>query len=283
MESIRELRRRCQTVHSEDFSARLVRSVSIYFTRALLPTGISANAVSFCNVAIGVAAGGLFAVGYESWTLAGLLLFTLNTILDGCDGEVARYRQQSSLTGLFADRVNSFFAYPALFGGIALGLQREFSSDWILLPGVLAVWSTCALRLTRSTVDTTVIDGLTASKAKQEGREPRIASPDYTALADVVRNKSKIWYAIDFVLVRQPGVNLVVGGVVAASMVTPTACGLVCSPLYLLLWGYGAAYTLMTLAGLLLIVRGRRAEATLDAVKARTLAITDSQDASGST
>ncbi len=113
-------------------------------TALLVPTGISPNAVTLISIAIGLAAGGLFAVGNVRAGVAGALLFLASTIIDGCDGELARLTFRESRFGARLDVVGDNVVHVVVFGGIALGLYRRTHdpraalAGWALVAGVLA-------------------------------------------------------------------------------------------------------------------------------------------------
>jgi phosphatidylglycerophosphate synthase len=268
MKSVKELREICQTVHKGDFSADLVRRVSIYITLLLIPTGISANGVSILNIAIAVLAGAALSLGTFFALMTGTLLFVLNTILDGVDGEIARYRRQSSLTGLFLDRINSIFIYPSVFMGIAIGAyQRYTEAPWVLYLGFVAAWGFLALRLIKTSIDSTLIDALTLEKAKiEKTMKITMHSSKYSPLSEYLRNQSK-WYlnVLDFILVRQPGVCLVCIIAVVAETILKLAWNIqnpFCSPLFYLLGGYALLTSMAAIGGLYIIISQYRVEST---------------------
>lgn len=270
VESIQELRARCQSVHSDDFSAQIVRSVSIYFTRALIPFGVGANAVSIANVLVGIASGIFFALGTTWALLVGLGLFTLNSILDGVDGELARYWRKSSLTGLFMDRMNSIFLYPAVFGGLAIGLWEREGGIVLLIVAVMAVWASTAVRLAKTTIDTTVVDALTLSKARQEAPAQQAATGSYIPMSEHLR-ATKRWYlyAVDFITVRQPGFNIALAAAVVVHLAAlrgewwPSSW----SPLLIYIAGYALAFSLAVIYALTLATRAGRIEGTVAMLK----------------
>jgi phosphatidylglycerophosphate synthase len=269
MESIKELRAKCQTVHKGDFSAELVRRVSIYITWLLIPTGISANGVSILNIFIAALSGLAFSFGTLIAYSSGILLFVLNTILDGVDGEIARYRKQSSLTGLFLDRINSVFVYPSVFWGIAVGAASNYylEATWILCLGFLAAWGFLALRLIKTSIDSTLIDALTLEKARIDESTKTISSSSaYLTLSEYLRKQSK-WYlnVVDFILIRQPGVCLVFILAVAAETISRLIWNIsraFYSPLLYLLGGYALLASMAVIGGLYIIVSQRRAESS---------------------
>lgn len=111
---------------SESWFNRVVdRRISRVLTRLLLPTGVTPNQITSVSIGLGVAAGLLFATGNPRVEAAGALLFLLSTIIDGCDGEIARLTFRESRLGARLDVVGDNVAHLFLFGGIAAGLHRR--------------------------------------------------------------------------------------------------------------------------------------------------------------
>jgi phosphatidylserine synthase len=90
---------------------------------------------------IGIIASIFFGIqGYIYPIIAGLLL-QLWYILDHVDGEVARYRKQTSAKGLFIDLINHHIVHPLIFFFISLGLYNKFNDFRILLIGTFIMFS----------------------------------------------------------------------------------------------------------------------------------------------
>ncbi len=68
-------------------------------------TRIRPNQITVISIAVGIVGGLLFSVGSYAATSAGALLFLFSTILDGCDGELARLTYRESRTGALLDVV----------------------------------------------------------------------------------------------------------------------------------------------------------------------------------
>lgn len=129
--SLSELREKAQPSdvlarrNAEHWSGRLyLRHISIYLTRFLVPTGISANGVTWLMGFVGVAAAALLVVA-EWWVLAAcLVLLQLQVLIDCADGEVARWRGTSSAAGIYIDRIGHYLTeglLPIGFGIYADG------------------------------------------------------------------------------------------------------------------------------------------------------------------
>lgn len=85
------------------------------FGRALARAGVTANALTFTGLALGLAGAAAIALGAVGW---GLALIIANRVMDGLDGAVARARRPSDLGGYF-DIVADFAFYvsvPVGFG-----------------------------------------------------------------------------------------------------------------------------------------------------------------------
>lgn len=77
---------------------------------ALARGGVTANALTFTGLALGLTGAGAIALGHIGW---GLALIIANRLLDGLDGAVARARGPSDLGGYF-DIVADFAFYVAV-------------------------------------------------------------------------------------------------------------------------------------------------------------------------
>lgn len=84
-------------------------------TRLLLKTPLSANQVTFLSLAVGLAAGPFFAQRQYALNLAGALLFQLYYLLDNCDGDVARLKNQQSPFGGWFDIITDAIVHTWLY------------------------------------------------------------------------------------------------------------------------------------------------------------------------
>ncbi|HVH04401.1 MAG TPA: CDP-alcohol phosphatidyltransferase family protein [Myxococcota bacterium] len=102
---------------------RLVyRRFSRPLTARLLPTRITPNAVTVVGILAGIAGGLLLGVPGAAATVAAILLLFVSSVLDCCDGELARLRFAESKLGHWLDVTGDTVVHVALLGGIALRL-----------------------------------------------------------------------------------------------------------------------------------------------------------------
>ena len=149
---ISELRKICQKERYDDLHQVVMRRFSIYFTKLLIKTNITANQLSIINVFIGLAAALIFLLpkGIHWFFVPAALI--LVTILDHSDGELARFRNESSLTGLFVDRLLPVVIFPFILICIAVRLSWDEGSNVPLSDGALGAWTTGYLRYLRASV-----------------------------------------------------------------------------------------------------------------------------------
>ena len=105
--------------------AQMNRKVSIPISRQLIKLPITANMVTMFVLAVSFSSGFFFAQGGYWSTLAGAALSVVASILDGCDGEVARLKLQSTKFGCWLETVCDYLYYLFVFGGMSLGLTRS--------------------------------------------------------------------------------------------------------------------------------------------------------------
>ncbi|HEX9371720.1 MAG TPA: CDP-alcohol phosphatidyltransferase family protein [Roseiflexaceae bacterium] len=122
--SVQGLRQRISKQHREPPWNRVVRRISIYFTWVLVHTPISANGVTALFLLSGLLGAGVFAIGTQWAWIVGTLLIWLSVIFDFCDGEVARFRQESSWFGDYFEETVHAVLVIAMYCGISLGVWR---------------------------------------------------------------------------------------------------------------------------------------------------------------
>lgn len=126
----------------EHWAGRLyIRKASPYLTRALLRTPLTPNAVTWLMLLTGVAAAGFLTLPGLGWAVAAVVAIQLQILLDCTDGEMARWRGESSVAGVYLDRLAHWVTESAL--PIALGVRADGGWDsiggWTTLGLVLAV------------------------------------------------------------------------------------------------------------------------------------------------
>lgn len=128
---------------NEGFMSRHVeRRISLALTRRLVTTRITPNAVTLVSLLIGLAGAPFFLSSAPAYQLVGALLFVAHSIVDGCDGELARLRFQESRAGALLDFWGDNVVHVAVFGSMAIGWSWSVHAAWPLALGAAAVLGT---------------------------------------------------------------------------------------------------------------------------------------------
>jgi len=130
----------------DGIAARYVnRPISLFITRFLTIFDLHPNHLTPVIMLIGLLSGILAAHGGYWWFLAGALLLQLQSILDGCDGELARITFRTSKLGQWLDTIGDDFSNYVFLAGLATGLYRESGWWGYALLGVVTLASTLSI------------------------------------------------------------------------------------------------------------------------------------------
>jgi uncharacterized protein (TIRG00374 family) len=124
--------------------ARLNRRVSIPISRRLIKFPITANMVTLFTLGVGIASAAFFALGGYWNNLVGAFLCLSASILDGCDGEVARLKLQESAFGCWLETVCDYLFYLCLFVGMTVGLWRSSGARMYVVGGGMLLFGAIA-------------------------------------------------------------------------------------------------------------------------------------------
>jgi phosphatidylglycerophosphate synthase len=125
---------------TDGFFAQMNRRISVPISRQLIKFPITPNMVSLFTLGVGIAAGAFFAWGGYWHTLIGAVLSVWASILDGCDGEVARLKLLESDFGCWLETVCDYLYYMFIFAGMAIGLIRTSDQRIYLAWGILLLF-----------------------------------------------------------------------------------------------------------------------------------------------
>jgi len=135
---VKELKKICRKkIETVWYAKYVVRPYSIYITKILLYTPITANQVSLFGMIIGIC--GAFSIGYGTFRsgVVGVILLQFSYLLDCIDGEIARYRKQSSVNGIFIDFLGHRILIPLMFLGATFMIYMNTQNIFMLIVGIL--------------------------------------------------------------------------------------------------------------------------------------------------
>ncbi|MCU1301298.1 MAG: hypothetical protein JWQ87_1582 [Candidatus Sulfotelmatobacter sp.] len=120
--------------------ARMNRRISIPISRRIIPFAITPNMVSLFTLGVSFAAGAFLALGGYWNMVTGAALSWFSSVLDGCDGEVARLKLQESAFGCWLETVCDNLYYMSILGGMTIGLVRSSGNRSYLVWGGLLLF-----------------------------------------------------------------------------------------------------------------------------------------------
>lgn len=147
---IKELERLCQKPDHRRLgnwmARRITRPAALRITWLLLPTGLSAHAMTLAAWCVGLAGAAAFGYGSNASWLVGAMLLQLWYLLDHVDGQLARYRGTASLDGVQLDYLMHHSIALAVPCGVGLGLEAMTGKRLFILAGI--VWGMGVLVVT---------------------------------------------------------------------------------------------------------------------------------------
>jgi phosphatidylglycerophosphate synthase len=128
---------------TDGFMARhFDRRISLQISRRLAPSSVEPTQITMLSTAIGLCGAPFFLSALWYWQLVGSLLFLLHSIVDGCDGELARLKFQESRYGGILDFWGDNIVHVAVFGCMAVGWSWSAAATWPLWLGAAAIIGT---------------------------------------------------------------------------------------------------------------------------------------------
>lgn len=174
METIAQLKNATQTQkRDKEFSSVwwgyvLHRNISIYITYVILRLfpNVTPNFISFLMILVGLSGSVLILFGDVLVQVAGIILVYVSFLLDKVDGEVARYKKEFSLLGMYLDEVYHLLVPTAML--LAFVFHETLTSNIHLLLVMLTLLLTVYRRVERK------IHVLIASKGAKLIKEGKI-------------------------------------------------------------------------------------------------------------
>jgi phosphatidylglycerophosphate synthase len=110
-----------------------MRWISLRVTRRLVGSPISANGYTYLMIVAGIGAGAVLLVPGLAGAVLGALLIQIYLLLDCVDGELARWRKQTSITGVYLDRVGHYICEAAFLVGLGFRAAQLHADTWTVL------------------------------------------------------------------------------------------------------------------------------------------------------
>ena len=108
--------------------------ISLPISRQLVKTPLTPNIISCLINFIGIFCGLFYALGYP---VIGAIFMQIATVLDRCDGEVARVKLMETKKGQWVDTISDQFTVLSFYIGLPIGYYLEVRNPWIIVIGVM--------------------------------------------------------------------------------------------------------------------------------------------------
>lgn len=108
-------------------SRTINRRISLRVTRLVLETSLSPNQMTVIAALFGVAAIAVVAIGGTRWLIPGAVLLQVQSILDGCDGEISRLKYIRSRLGEWLDQLLDDSVNVGFFAAVGWALYQAGS------------------------------------------------------------------------------------------------------------------------------------------------------------
>lgn len=147
------LKRVCSKINDGPVSRWINRPLSLRISRCLTRFPVTPNQISLFSFLLSVVAAALFTLGGYPALVAGGIVAQFASIIDGCDGEVARLKYLGSDYGGWFDAVLDRYADALLLFGLTWHLLLEGFSQTVLATGFLAIIGSFMLSYTADKYD----------------------------------------------------------------------------------------------------------------------------------
>lgn len=201
--------------HDSFMARHFDRRISLAISRRLLDTPVTPNQMTVFSTLVGLTGALLTAGGRLPMTL-GVLLVWAHTVLDGCDGEMARLRHEQSRLGGALDFWGDNIVHAALFFCLGLGIAGEgygavhrvlgLTAALGALGAAFAVYRHSASRSTRGGPLFNGLEDLATEKSSQAVRS-------IARIEDLLARRDFIYLLVLLVLIDYPEVFLWAAGI----------------------------------------------------------------------
>ena len=169
----------------KDWWHSLFTFFSRYITWVLVKTPITANFITITGLLIGLTGLLFIAVGNNLFIIIGFILLYIYYVSDEVDGEVARYKKQTSLRGIYYDEVSHLFFQGWFFFSFTYSIYRINSEFLYIIFGFIATFFLLGIRTVRKISIIAFAKGKNKRRVKEVDYFDNIPSPPKTFLQKV--------------------------------------------------------------------------------------------------
>jgi hypothetical protein len=108
----------------------IFRPLAFIFVKAVYRTSLTPNQLSGISMALGIAAGAVFAAAGPAGVWAGAVLLFLAVVVDCADGQMARLKHNGTQLGRVVDGAVDYIVGVAVYLGLGLGFLPVLRPGW---------------------------------------------------------------------------------------------------------------------------------------------------------
>jgi len=121
----------------------LIRHLSVRLTPLLARLPVSANQITLASLVLGLGCAWAMTQQGTAMALTGGVMLVLCYLLDNCDGEIARMKDQCTVFGAFFDTFVDWIVHAAFFAALGAGVAATIGNDlWLWLGWIAAAGCT---------------------------------------------------------------------------------------------------------------------------------------------
>ncbi|MBI2193300.1 MAG: CDP-alcohol phosphatidyltransferase family protein [Planctomycetes bacterium] len=179
----------------------LTRHLSMPLTGLLARTPLTPNQVTFLSFVVGIASLYFFAQPGHGNKVAAALLFLLSTVIDCCDGEIARLKFQQSRWGGILDMAFDTVIHTLLMLCIGFGLRQDLDKPvavWLGIACAIGSFLACLFTLVNQILETRTLSMVSTPQESTVQSKSR-----FSRLIEAFSNRDFSWYLLLVTLLGQ--------------------------------------------------------------------------------
>jgi phosphatidylglycerophosphate synthase len=122
------------------YGVNVTHRISIRIVGVIQGLELPPDLITFFSIILGLIGAFLFCIPREGAYLAGALFIELYYVFDAVDGQYARLRGKTSVTGAYFDYISNHIVQSLMFLGMGSGLFRLTGDPLFAVAGFLAAW-----------------------------------------------------------------------------------------------------------------------------------------------
>ena len=135
MPTINDLRVKCKKNYWGPMH-KFYHEIGFYFTKPFVNTKVTPNQITIIWITIQLIGSVLLAFGTYKHMLLGIIVYHFGFFVDCIDGNLARFRDTSTWTGIYLEQIAHYITITGLLIGLTIGNYLIFHSDILLIIGI---------------------------------------------------------------------------------------------------------------------------------------------------